>query len=189
MDNRFFTEPIRNSPYEYPQEYWELDPDGQPTQILIRARRPAEFVTPIPKPRKRKGKGAQSEMVFDEGKGISTEDQQYDPTPIVNELRVFIDEWRKLAGLNFGTRYLTGYRTWLRGQSIPASLRNTALELFAFNALIQNPDRGAGRPNLLSGNGRIIAIDHDAAFSFVFAPGGAGDPCDLHLLPFLTWRI
>ncbi len=96
MDNRFFTEPIRNSPYEYPHEYWELDPQGQPTQRLIQARRPAEFITPIPKPRKRKSKGAQSEMVFDEGKGISTEEQQYDPTPIINELRVFIDEWRKL---------------------------------------------------------------------------------------------
>ena len=96
MDNRFFTEPIRNSPYEYPHEYWELDPQGQPTQRLIEARRPAEFITPIPKPRKRKGKGAQSEMVFDEGKGISTEEQQYDPTPIINELRVFVDEWRKL---------------------------------------------------------------------------------------------
>ena len=96
MDNRFFTEPIRNSPYEYPREYWELDPQGQPTQSLIQARRPAEFITPIPKPRKRKGRGAQSEMVFDEGKGISTEEQQYDPTPIINELRVFVDEWRKL---------------------------------------------------------------------------------------------
>jgi type III restriction enzyme len=34
-------------------------------------------------------------MIFDEGKGLSTEDQQYDPTPIINELRVFVDEWRK----------------------------------------------------------------------------------------------
>jgi len=91
MDNRFFTAPIRNSPYEYPREYWELDPQGQPTQRLIESRRPAEFITPIPKPRKRKGKSPQSEMIFDEGKGISTEEQQYDPTPIINELRVFVD--------------------------------------------------------------------------------------------------
>jgi type III restriction enzyme len=96
MDNRFFIEPIRNSPYEYPGEYWELDAQGQPTGQLIETRRPAEFITPIPKPRKRKGKAAQSEMVFDEGKGISTEEQRYDPNPIINELRGFVDEWRKL---------------------------------------------------------------------------------------------
>jgi hypothetical protein len=35
MDNRFFTEPIRNSPCEYPREHWELDAQGQPTQRII----------------------------------------------------------------------------------------------------------------------------------------------------------
>ena len=35
-------------------------------------------------------------MVFDEGKGLSTQAQQYDPTPIINELRQYIDPWRKL---------------------------------------------------------------------------------------------
>jgi type III restriction enzyme len=71
-DNRFFTEPIRNSPYEYPREHWELDSLGQPTQQIIQGRRRAEFITPIPKPRKRKV-SKQSGFVFDEGKGISTE--------------------------------------------------------------------------------------------------------------------
>lgn len=92
-------------------------------------------------------------------------------------------------GLNFATRFLPGYRTWLRGQGIPASLRSAALDLFAFDALIQNPDRGADRPNLLTGNDRILAIDHDSAFSFVHALGGPGDPCDLHLLPFLEKHV
>lgn len=35
-------------------------------------------------------------MVFDEGKGLSTEKQQYDPTSIINELRYQVDQWRKL---------------------------------------------------------------------------------------------
>ncbi len=35
-------------------------------------------------------------MVFDEGKGLSTEEQQYDPTPIINELRRHVDQWRSL---------------------------------------------------------------------------------------------
>src|ERR1022692_1746766 len=100
MDNRFFTEPIRNSPYEYPREHWELDAQGQPTQKIIEGRRRAEFITPIPKPKKRKTAADQQAMVFDEGKGISTEKQQYDPTSIINELRYQVDQWRKLPSPN-----------------------------------------------------------------------------------------
>jgi len=55
MDNLFFERPILNSPYKYPARYWELDKQGQPTQHIIESRRRAEFITPIPKPRKRKG--------------------------------------------------------------------------------------------------------------------------------------
>lgn len=33
-------------------------------------------------------------MVFDEGKGLSTAEQQYDPTPIINEIRQHVDQWR-----------------------------------------------------------------------------------------------
>jgi type III restriction enzyme len=98
MDNRFFERPILNSPYEYPAQHWELDGDGQPTQQIIETRRQAEFITPIPKPRKRKP--TQGTIVFDEGKGLSTAEQQYDPTPIINELRGRVDQWRKLANPN-----------------------------------------------------------------------------------------
>jgi hypothetical protein len=55
MDNPFFDHPILNSPYEYPKRYWELDSQGQPTQRIIEDRRRADFITPIPKPKKRKG--------------------------------------------------------------------------------------------------------------------------------------
>jgi type III restriction enzyme len=39
MDNRFFEQPILNSPYEYPAQHWELDDQGQPTQRIIESRR------------------------------------------------------------------------------------------------------------------------------------------------------
>ena len=32
--------------------------------------------------------------MFDEGKGLSTKEQQYDPTPIINEVRGHVDAWR-----------------------------------------------------------------------------------------------
>ncbi len=94
MDNRFFEHPILNSPYEYPKRHWELDASGQPTQEIIESRRRAEFITPIPKPRKRKGTATQQQTVFDEGKGLSTQEQQYDPTSIINALRSHVDRWR-----------------------------------------------------------------------------------------------
>jgi len=100
MDNRFFEHPVINSPYEYPMQHWELDDQGQPTQQIIERRRRAEFITPIPKPRKRKGSKAQQQMIFDEGKGLSTQEQQYDPTPIINELRRHVDQWRSVPNPN-----------------------------------------------------------------------------------------
>jgi type III restriction enzyme len=55
MSNPFFEHPILYSPYEYPTKHWELDEHGQPTQRVIDRRRRAEFITPIPKPKKRRG--------------------------------------------------------------------------------------------------------------------------------------
>jgi type III restriction enzyme len=91
--NPFFDRPILNSPYDHPSRHWELDAGGQPTQKIIDTRRRAEFITPIPKPKKRKA--TQAEIVFNEGKGLSTEKQQYDLTSIINEVRHQVDTWRK----------------------------------------------------------------------------------------------
>src|SRR6266566_4149508 len=96
MSNPFFEKPILNSPYACPRRHWELDAQGQPTQKIIATRRLAEFITPIPKPRKRKDATEQQRMVFDEGKGLSTEKQEYDPTPIINEVRQRLESWRSL---------------------------------------------------------------------------------------------
>ena len=94
MENPFFEHPILNSPYECPARHWELDADGQPTQQTIDARRVAKYITPVPKARKRKKGAVQAALVFDEGAGVSTAEQQYDPTPIINELRFQVDRWR-----------------------------------------------------------------------------------------------
>jgi type III restriction enzyme len=94
MDNPFFERPILNSPYECPSRHWELDEEGQPTQREIGSRRPSKYITPVPLARRRKAPG-QTQIVFDEGAGLSTEQQQYDPTPIINEVRVHIEQWRK----------------------------------------------------------------------------------------------
>lgn len=94
MSDQFFSQPILNSPYEYPRRHWQLDEFGQPTQAILESRRRAEFITPIPKPKQSKGK--QKAIVFDEGHGISSEAQQYDVTETINLLRRFVDEWRQI---------------------------------------------------------------------------------------------
>lgn len=94
MSERFFEHPILNSPYEYPGRHWELDKDGQPTQNIADVRRRADFVTPIPKPKKKK-RGAEQESL-DFGDSIGDPKQKYDPTSIINEVRSYVDAWRRL---------------------------------------------------------------------------------------------
>ena len=100
MTNPFFERPVLNSPYKYPKRHWELDETGQPTQRIVETRRPVDFITPIPKPKKQKGAKKQIEIVFDEGKGLSTEKQQYQHTAIINAVRQHVDEWRELPDPN-----------------------------------------------------------------------------------------
>ena len=99
MSEAFFERPILNSPYVYPDRHWELDESGQPTNRISEKRRPAEFITPIPKP-KRRGAASQQDIVFDEGKGLSTAEQQYDITSIINEVRRRVDDWRTIPNSN-----------------------------------------------------------------------------------------
>jgi type III restriction enzyme len=94
MSEDFFRRPILNSPYDYPAQHWELDSTGQPTQNVAASRRRADFITPIPKPKKRKA--SQGELHLEDEKGLSTAKQQYDLTSIINQVRGAVDAWRKL---------------------------------------------------------------------------------------------
>ena len=98
MTDRFFEKPILNSPYAYPERHWELDDTGQPTGQVIENRRQAEFITPIPKPKKRKGSSTeQASLEFsEEAKRLATESQQYELIQIINGVRRQIDRWRSI---------------------------------------------------------------------------------------------
>jgi type III restriction enzyme len=95
MDS-FFERPILNSPYAFPGRHWELDDDGQPTNRIGDTRRRSELITPVPKPQKRRRTPNQAGFVFDSGEGLSTEEQEYNPTPIINEIRGYVEDWRRL---------------------------------------------------------------------------------------------
>ncbi len=101
MTDRFFASPVLNSPYEYPLSHWALDENRQPTGAVVDQRRPAAYVTAVPVPRRQRG-ARQRAMVLDEGKGLSSEDQQYDPTSTINLLRRHVDRWRALPESGWG---------------------------------------------------------------------------------------
>ncbi|MCX6909863.1 MAG: DEAD/DEAH box helicase family protein, partial [Verrucomicrobia bacterium] len=98
MSTKFFEQPILNSPYAYPGQHWELDADGQPTDKIVESRRRSAFITPVPKPKKRRRskEGKQTEILFKDAGGISTAQQLYDPNTIINEIRQYVDQWRQL---------------------------------------------------------------------------------------------
>ena len=56
MANPFLDHPIFNSPY--PVKRWELDETGHPIQRVVKSWCDANFIAPIPKPKKRKAAAA-----------------------------------------------------------------------------------------------------------------------------------
>ncbi len=75
---------------------------------------------------------------------------------------------QKSLGFNYGSVYIDGYTTLLL-TTVPDKLVPFAQELFAFDMLIQNIDRTKQKPNMLTNGEEIVAIDHEKAFSFIFA--------------------
>lgn len=95
MSETFFEHPILNSPYLYPGRHWELDKDGQPTNEIVENRRRSDLTTPVPKTKKQKSQ-SQAEMLLADGAGLSSLAQEYNPTPIINEIRTYVAQWRAL---------------------------------------------------------------------------------------------
>jgi hypothetical protein len=75
---------------------------------------------------------------------------------------------RNSVGLNFGSRLLVDAIEWPVDMKIPDSMRQAALNIFAFDALVQNPDRRFENQNLLIRGDDIFVFDHELAFSFLW---------------------
>jgi hypothetical protein len=73
-------------------------------------------------------------------------------------------QMRASSRVAFGsTRLSDDFTVWLPDTSITPSLRQDALEVFAFDCLINNPDRRLAKPNLLFDGSRLAIIDHELA--------------------------
>ena len=97
MSERFFNDPILNSPYECPTQHWELLLDGIPTEAAVASRRESRLITPIPQPRKRGGKGdqVQQRSLAVGAQELTDEQQQYEVTQQINSIRALVSEWRQ----------------------------------------------------------------------------------------------
>lgn len=66
--------------------------------------------------------------------------------------------------VGFGSRALPpGYAVWMSGRSIPKLMQAAAAEIYAFDLLVQNPDRKPNNPNLQSKGDTFAIFDHELA--------------------------
>lgn len=97
MAKPFFERPILNSPYEVPTQHHALDSEGQPLdQEPAQGRRRSSLITPVPKSRRQNGRGKQTSLGLGDGSALSSAEQAYNPTPIINEIRGHVASWRSL---------------------------------------------------------------------------------------------
>ena len=90
-------------------------------------------------------------------------DQEFAATVPDANLRPIIEA---SEGLNFGSgKWAPGHTIWPRDQALPRAMRQAAMEIFAFDGLIQNPDRRAKNPNCVFLGDDFLIYDHESAFS------------------------
>lgn len=82
------------------------------------------------------------------------------------------ENFKKKSGPHFGSLDLgIGMSVMNPGYSLRGRALEQAVDIFAFDMLIQNTDRsgggGAGKPNILFKGDDLFLIDHELAFSFI----------------------
>jgi len=87
-------------------------------------------------------------------------------------------------GKNFSTKYIQGLELVGPVDKLRKQQLNDALKIFAFDIMIQNPDRTVvfGKPNLFTTGSDLWVLDHEIAFSFLVPLIGrpATDPWIIH---------
>lgn len=85
---------------------------------------------------------------------------------------------RRSAGVVYGSTFVAGYTQIAAGYPFSPALREDATRVLVFDTLIHNPDRRVENANLHMSRDRLLAFDHEQAFSFLLPLFGAPDPID-----------
>ena len=96
---------------------------------------------------------------------------------------------RGSVGLNMGTKALSGVSTWPVDKFIPDAMWQSAVNIFAFDALVQNPDRRFDNPNLFARGDSLLIFDHETAFSFLVALFPSATPWKLDDQEYLIRHV
>lgn len=122
-----------------------------------------------------------------------------DVDPLLANAILDEDSRAKFAGpqqCHFGSKLqYPGFETIPVGMHLPASLVEVAISVFAFDMLIQNPDRtnevSRGKPNALCNGDRLVIFDHELAFSFLHQVGGDAVPLpwEMRRLGFARYHL
>ena len=96
---------------------------------------------------------------------------------------------RNSIGWNFGSRFIPNLSSWPVDKKVSAVMREDAVRVFAFDALIQNPDRRFDNPNLGTRGNEIIIFDHESAFSFLLAVFASTEPWRLNTEVYLDDHV
>ena len=84
---------------------------------------------------------------------------------------------RNSVGPNFGCQNLgADWKTWLPNRRPSPGQRDAAAAIFAFDALVQNSDRGRENPNLLYSGSVLVAYDHENTFGYLRRIPSTGFP-------------
>lgn len=87
---------------------------------------------------------------------------------------------RSGAGPHFASKhYAGGYSIFSGHYLVPNDLVPVAIDIFAWDMLLQNPDRQKSNPNLLYNGSQFLVFDHELACAFEAIIGGY-DPFHLH---------
>lgn len=83
-------------------------------------------------------------------------------------------------GPHFGSKHQAGgYSVFSGNYSLPNGLIPAAIDIFAWDMLLQNADRRKDNPNLLFNGAQFLVIDHELACAFESFIGGC-NPFTLH---------
>lgn len=79
---------------------------------------------------------------------------------------VFRQKMETSAPVAFGSKLMAAqFTAWSPAMSLPTSMLHTAAAIFAFDAIVQNSDRGESRPNCIVRDLEVRIFDHELAFS------------------------
>ena len=80
------------------------------------------------------------------------------------------------AGVAVGTKFIRGLANFVSGAAPSAEELDQMTLLYAYDMLVQNPDRRLNNPNCGVLDGKLVPFDFEMCFSFVMALGNP-DPC------------